>query len=72
MSGCTVRHLKSLAQKKRGTTSPLFIGPQWTEWTASLYLWVHITQNLSLSCPINTVVKKAWQGLYHLGPLNAF
>ncbi|KAK3521394.1 hypothetical protein QTP70_004125 [Hemibagrus guttatus] len=36
------------------------------------YLGVHITQDLSWSCHINTVVKKAWQRLYHLRHLRDF
>ncbi|KAK3514234.1 hypothetical protein QTP70_010408 [Hemibagrus guttatus] len=36
------------------------------------YLGVHITQDLSWSCHINTVVKKAWQCLYHLRRLRYF
>ncbi|KAK3508133.1 hypothetical protein QTP70_015272 [Hemibagrus guttatus] len=36
------------------------------------YLSVHITQDLSWSCHINTGVKKAWQRLYHLRPLRDF
>ncbi|KAK3521431.1 hypothetical protein QTP70_004457 [Hemibagrus guttatus] len=36
------------------------------------YLDVHITQDLSWSCHINTVVKKAWQRLYHLRHLRDF
>ncbi|KAK3526574.1 hypothetical protein QTP70_030712, partial [Hemibagrus guttatus] len=36
------------------------------------YLGVHITQDLSWSCHINTVVKKARQGLYHLRRLRDF
>ncbi|KAK3521381.1 hypothetical protein QTP70_004129 [Hemibagrus guttatus] len=36
------------------------------------YLGVHITQDLSWSCDINTVVKKAWQRLYHLRRLRDF
>ncbi|KAK3536875.1 hypothetical protein QTP86_027001, partial [Hemibagrus guttatus] len=36
------------------------------------YLGVHITQDLSWFCHINTVVKKAWQSLYHLRCLRYF
>ncbi|KAK3548184.1 hypothetical protein QTP70_005192 [Hemibagrus guttatus] len=36
------------------------------------YLGVHITQDLSWSCHINTVVKKAQQRLYHLRRLRDF
>uniref|UniRef100_A0A3P8QH73 Reverse transcriptase domain-containing protein n=1 Tax=Astatotilapia calliptera TaxID=8154 RepID=A0A3P8QH73_ASTCA len=36
------------------------------------YLGVHITQDLSWSCHINTVVKKARQRLYHLRRLRDF
>ncbi|KAK3552710.1 hypothetical protein QTP86_021128, partial [Hemibagrus guttatus] len=36
------------------------------------YLSVHITQDLSWSCHINTVVKKARQSLYHLRCLRDF
>ncbi|KAM9440378.1 serine/threonine-protein phosphatase PP1-gamma catalytic subunit A isoform 1-T1 [Clarias gariepinus] len=36
------------------------------------YLGVHITQDLSWSCHINTVVKKARQRLYHLRRLRGF
>ncbi|KAK3544204.1 hypothetical protein QTP86_008344 [Hemibagrus guttatus] len=36
------------------------------------YLGVHITQDLSWSCHINTVVKKARQHLYHLRRLRDF
>ncbi|KAK3556092.1 hypothetical protein QTP70_005252 [Hemibagrus guttatus] len=36
------------------------------------YLGVHITQDLSWSCHINTVVKKALQSLYHLRRLRDF
>ncbi|KAI5093528.1 hypothetical protein C0J45_16666 [Silurus meridionalis] len=36
------------------------------------YLGVHITQDLSWSCHINTLVKKAWQRLYHLRRLRVF
>ncbi|KAI2652501.1 hypothetical protein H4Q32_005735 [Labeo rohita] len=36
------------------------------------YLGVHITQDLSWSCHINIVVKKAWQRLYHLRCLRDF
>ncbi|KAK3569495.1 hypothetical protein QTP86_031482 [Hemibagrus guttatus] len=36
------------------------------------YLSVHIILDLSWSCHINTVVKKAWQSLYHLRGLRDF
>ncbi|KAK3538462.1 hypothetical protein QTP86_003684 [Hemibagrus guttatus] len=36
------------------------------------YLSVHITQDLSCSCHINTVVEKTWQHLYHLRRLRDF
>ncbi|KAK3551057.1 hypothetical protein QTP70_011497 [Hemibagrus guttatus] len=36
------------------------------------YLGVHITQDLSWSCHVNTLVKKAWQCLYHLRHLKDF
>ncbi|KAK3513991.1 hypothetical protein QTP70_001266 [Hemibagrus guttatus] len=36
------------------------------------YLSVHITQDLSCSCHINTVVEKTWQRLYHLRRLRDF
>ncbi|KAI5621007.1 hypothetical protein C0J50_19433 [Silurus asotus] len=36
------------------------------------YLGVHITQDLSWSCHTNTLVKKAWQHLYHLRCLRDF
>ncbi|KAK3529834.1 hypothetical protein QTP86_007200 [Hemibagrus guttatus] len=39
---------------------------------SSRYLGVHITQDLSWSCHINTVVKKARQRLYHLRCLRYF
>ncbi|KAK3530809.1 hypothetical protein QTP70_002839 [Hemibagrus guttatus] len=37
-----------------------------------LYLGVHIMQDLSWSCHVNTLVKKAWQHLYHLRCLKDF
>ncbi|KAK3516097.1 hypothetical protein QTP70_005428 [Hemibagrus guttatus] len=36
------------------------------------YLGIHITQDLSWSCHVNTLVKKAWQRLFHLRRLKEF
>ncbi|KAI5085675.1 gastrula zinc finger protein XlCGF28.1-like, partial [Silurus meridionalis] len=56
-----------LSTKRERSYQPINISGTPVERVDSFrYLDVHITQDLSCSCHTNTLVKKAWQYLYHL------
>ncbi|KAK3506752.1 hypothetical protein QTP70_023749 [Hemibagrus guttatus] len=61
------------SRKQERNYQPLIINGTPVERVDSFwYLGVHITQDLSWSFHINTLVKKAWQCLYHLRCLKDF